>query len=63
MQGETSDTEYFTWGVRTSIDYKIQKWLFTRLSYWYADRDSSSDDSEDRGRKKQVITFTLGATF
>lgn len=63
MQGETSDTEYFTWGVRTSIDYKIQKWLFTRLSYWYEDRDSSSDDSEDRGRKKQVITFTLGATF
>lgn len=63
MQGETSDTEYFTWGVRTSIDYKIQKWLFTRLSYWYADRDSSSDDSEGRGRKKQVITFTLGATF
>lgn len=63
MQGETSDTEYFTWGVRTSIDYKIQKWLFTRLSYWYEDRDSSSDDSEGRGRKKQVITFTLGATF
>ncbi|BBO16291.1 capsular polysaccharide synthesis enzyme CpsB [Candidatus Brocadia pituitae] len=63
MQGETSDTEYFTWGVRPSIDYKIQKWLFAKLSYWYEDRDSSSDDSEDRGRKKQVITFTLGATF
>ena len=58
-----SDIETFTWGLRTSVDYKIQKWLFAELSYWYEDRESSSDDSEDRGRKKNVITFTIGAAF
>ena len=58
-----SDIKTFTWGFRTSVDYKIQKWLFTELSYWYEDRDSSSDDSEDLGRKKNVISFTLGAAF
>ncbi|MDP3981828.1 MAG: outer membrane beta-barrel protein [Chlamydiota bacterium] len=63
IQGQASDTEVFAWGFRTSIDYKIQKWLFTGLSYWYEDRESSSDDSEDQGRKKNVITFTIGAAF
>lgn len=58
-----SDIETFTWGLRTSVDYKIQKWLFAELSYWYEDRDSSSDESEDLGRKKNVITFTIGAAF
>jgi hypothetical protein len=62
-QGETSDTEVFAWGFRTSIDYKIQKWLFAELSYWYEDRESSSDDSESLGRKKNVATFTIGAAF
>ena len=63
IQGETSDTETFSWGFRPSVDYKIQKWLFAELSYWYENRDSSSDDSEDLGRKKDVITFTIGAAF
>lgn len=58
-----SDIETFTWGVRSSVDYKIQKWLFAELSCWYEDRDSSSDESEDLGRKKNVITFTIGAAF
>ncbi|WKZ19233.1 MAG: outer membrane beta-barrel protein [Candidatus Jettenia sp. CY-1] len=56
-------TEFFTWGLNTSLSYMIQKWLFTELSYWYEDRDSSSDNSEELGRKKNVITFTIGATF
>lgn len=58
-----SDIDTFTWGFRPSVDYKIQKWLFAELSYWYENRDSSSDDSEELGRKKHVITFTLGAAF
>ncbi len=64
-QEKTSNTEVFTWGFRTSIDYKIQKWLFTELSYWYEDRESSSDDEdeEELGRKKHVVTFTIGAAF
>ena len=58
-EGE-SDTKYFTIGFRVSMDYKIQEWLSTSLSYWYDDRTSSS---ENLGRKKNVITFTIGAAF
>lgn len=58
-----SEIEIFTWGVRSSVDYKIQKWLFAELSYWHEDRDLSSDESENLGRKKNVITFTIGAAF
>lgn len=58
-EGE-SDIKYLTIGFRGSVDYKIQKWLSTNLSYWYDDRTSSS---ENLGRKKNVIAFTIGAAF
>ena len=58
-EGE-SDIKYLTIGFRISVDYKIQKWLSSSLSYWYDDRTSSS---ENLGRKKNVITFTIGAAF
>lgn len=53
------EVEIFTLGFRVALDYKIQKWLSANLSYWYEDRSSS----EDLGRKKNVITFTIGAAF
>ena len=58
-EGE-SDIKFLTIGFRGSVDYKIQKWLSTNLSYWYDDRTSSS---ENAGRKKNVISFTIGAAF
>lgn len=57
-EGE-SDIKEFTIGFMISVDYKIQRWLSTNLSYWYEDRSSS----DDLGRKKNVITFTIGAAF
>lgn len=58
-EGE-SDIKYLTIGFRLSVDYKIQKWLSTNLSYWYDDVTSSS---ENIGRKKNVIAFTIGASL
>ena len=58
-EGE-SDIKYLTIGFRLSVDYKIQKWLSTNLSYWYDDVTSSS---ENLGRKKNVIAFTIGASL
>ena len=60
-----SDIRLFTIGIRPSLNYKIQKWLFANISYWYDNRTSSSDNSVsgDLGRKKNVITFTIGAAF
>lgn len=46
-----------TWGFRTTLNYKIQKWLSADLSYWHEDRSS------DFGRKKNVIAFTINAVF
>ena len=58
-EGE-SDIKYLTIGFRLSVDYKIQKWLSTNLSYWYDDVTSSS---ENLVRKKNVIAFTIGASL
>ena len=55
-----ADIKYFTIGFRGSVDYKIQKWLSANVSYWYDDRTASS---ENLGRKKNVITFTIGTAF
>lgn len=46
-----------TWGFRTALNYKIQKWLSADLSYWHEDRSS------DFGRKKNVMAFTIKAFF
>lgn len=59
----TPDVKYFTWGVRTSLEYHIQKWLFAELSYWFENRNAESDDPKYVGRDKNVITFTIGAAF
>lgn len=58
-EGE-SDIKYYTIGARFSVDYRIQKWLSANLSCWYDDRTSSSDNL---GRKKNVVAFTIGAAF
>lgn len=61
--GNESDIRIFTWGLRASLTYHIQKWLFTELNYWYENRDSSSEDLLGFGREKNVITVTVGAAF
>ena len=55
-----SDIKYYTIGARFSVDYRIQKWLSANLSCWYDERTSSSDNS---GRRKNVVAFTIGAAF
>ncbi|MFO0795099.1 MAG: outer membrane beta-barrel protein [Candidatus Brocadiaceae bacterium] len=60
-----SNLEFFTYGFRPAINYKIHKWLFANFSYWYDNRssDDNSNNTIASGWEKSVATFTIGATF
>ncbi len=60
-----SNLQFFTYGFRPAINYKIQKWLFANFSYWYDNRssDDNSNTTAASGWEKSVATFTIGATF
>ncbi|MDR4507450.1 MAG: outer membrane beta-barrel protein [Candidatus Brocadiaceae bacterium] len=63
QEQDEDEIDEFVWGIRASLHYTIKPWLFSDVNYWTEDRDVSPEDSGRFGRKKNVVTFTMGMSF